>query len=72
MRGMDFESLSEPISPRQTCLHQRLERRSAPIDRLPQIPNTSTMVRVRLGSTLDYVAASRHMNPFPLGDVSCF
>jgi hypothetical protein len=25
------------------------------------------MVRVRLSSTLDYVAAVRHMNPYPLG-----
>ena len=28
----------------------------------------STMVGVRPSSTLDYVPAVRHMNPYPLGD----
>jgi hypothetical protein len=62
----DLDSLSDPTSPGRACLYQGRERRSSPSDRLPQAPNTSTIVEVRLGSTLDYVAAVRHMNPYPL------
>ena len=41
--------------------------RSPLIRVLPQTPDSSTMDSARLGSTLDYVAAARHMNPYSLG-----
>ena len=63
-RCKDLAGLSATAFPGRACLYQGREKRSSPINHLPWIPDTSTIVKVRFGPAPDHVAAVRHMNPY--------